>query len=67
VWCVALADAFEQLTRDDPGRNKTLSRAALGLAVYGASIFVFWYGLLFLSPACVADVVCLALDLIYTR
>jgi len=35
---------YWKLTRDDPGRNKTLSRAALGLAVYGASIFVFCLG-----------------------
>jgi hypothetical protein len=42
---VALADISDQLTRDDPGRNKTLSRAALGLAIYGGFIFVFWYAL----------------------
>ena len=32
-----------QLSRDDPSANKTLSRASLGLAIYGMFIFVFWY------------------------
>lgn len=35
---------YWKLTRDDPSRNKTLCRAALGLAAYGACIFVFCLG-----------------------
>ncbi len=31
-----------QLSRDDPTANKTLSKASLGLAIYGVFIFVFW-------------------------
>ena len=31
-----------QLSHNDPNASKTLSRAALGLAIYGMFIFVFW-------------------------
>ena len=40
---VMISSAFcTQLSRDDPSANKTLSRASLGLAIYGMFIFVFW-------------------------
>jgi hypothetical protein len=42
-WILVTDILFDQLTRDDPSQNKTLNRAALGLTVYGAFIFVFWY------------------------
>ncbi|EMD39143.1 hypothetical protein CERSUDRAFT_134012 [Gelatoporia subvermispora B] len=32
---------YWKLTRDDPSSNKTLTRASLGLAIYGVSIFIF--------------------------
>ena len=40
---IQAADASStQLSRDDPTANKTLSRASLGLAIYGVFVFVFW-------------------------
>ncbi|TCD67972.1 hypothetical protein EIP91_011773 [Steccherinum ochraceum] len=32
---------YWKLTRDDPDANKTLTRASLGLAIYGICIFIF--------------------------
>ena len=33
---------FWKLTRDDPGTSRMLNRSALGLAIYGVLVFVFW-------------------------
>ena len=33
---------FWKLTRNDPGTGKMLNRSALGLAIYGMLVFVFW-------------------------
>lgn len=37
-----LTRLYFQLTRNDPEASKPLNQAALGLAIYGAFIFVFW-------------------------
>jgi amino acid permease len=35
---------FWKLTRNDTRTSKMLNRSALGLAIYGMLVFVFWYG-----------------------
>ncbi len=48
--CHDLTRFCTQLSRDDPSANKTLSRASLGLAIYGMFVFVFWWVFLCVSP-----------------
>jgi amino acid permease len=39
----AMADIVDQLTKDDPDKNKLLNLGALALACYGFLILVFWW------------------------
>jgi hypothetical protein len=44
----AVADAVDQLTKDDPDKNELLNISALALAGYGLLVLVFWWANVFL-------------------